>query len=138
MKLSVPHTFNRAMSVMPLIDLKRPNAKKFSKDQVQTFKCRVDPTNLNSNLYNIAVPYFSNRTSEEWIYFLRHLHRSFAGQGDTNGEQRYTKIRMILQGEALAAFESQVTATNKHTKTLESLKEAIQAVSASVFPDCAA
>ena len=138
MKLSVPRTFNRAMSVTPPIDLKRPSIQKFSKDQVQTFKCRVDATNLNSNLYDIAVPYFSDGTPEEWIYFQRHLNRAYAGQGDTNGGQRYAKIRMLLQGEALAAFESQVTATDNHTETLDTLDRAIQAVSACVFPDRAA
>ena len=83
MKLSILCTFNRTMSVIPPIKLKRLHLWKFNKDQVQTFKCCVDPTKPDSIWYNVSVPYFSNGTPEGWIYFLRCLNRVFKGQGDT-------------------------------------------------------
>ena len=138
MKLSVPRTFNRTMSVMPPIELKRPHAPKFNKDQVQTFKCRVDPTKSESSPYDISVPYFSDGTPEEWIYFLRCLNRAYKGQGDTLGVEKFAKIRMMLQGEALAAFEAEVNSVPNNTLTLPDLKNAVQAVTTLVFPDRAA
>ena len=138
MKLSVPRTFNRTMSVMPPIELKRPHAPKFNKDQVQTFKCRVDPTKPDSSPYDISVPYFSAGLPEEWIYFLRCLERAFKGQGDTTGTTQYAKVRLLLLGEALSAFEFHVATTEHHTETKELLKLALSAVADTVFPKRAA
>ena len=138
MKLSVPCSFNIPMPVTPPIGLKRPHSPKFNKDQVQTFKCRSDPTYKDSSAYNIAVPYFNDGSPEELIYFQRFLKRATDGQGDTTGPSQFAKVRMLLQGEALSAFEAQVTVTNSHTETLTTVQEALDAVTASIFPDRAA
>ena len=108
MKVHTPQTFNRQTAIKPPIGLERPPTPRFNKDQIQTFKCKNEPTNRDSAQYEIAVPYFSTGTPEEWIYFQRCLKRAISGQGDTTGPQQFKKVRMLLQGESLAAFEAQV------------------------------
>ena len=106
----------------------------FNKDQTQTFKCKNDPIVSTSSAYDVAVPYFESETSEEWIYFQRYLRRAFIGQGDNNGPQQYSKVCMLLQDEALAAFENPVFSVgNIHTETKAFLQEAVNTITESVF-----
>jgi len=134
MKVAPQRTYNKSAMINPPLPLEKVKSPRYEKHQVQTFKCRVDPTDLNSSQYEIAVPFFDAGTPEEWIYFQRCLERAFGGQGDTTGPQQYKKVRMLLQGEALTAFEAFVTTTANHKETLNSLKEALGAVTDSVFP----
>ena len=138
MKVVPQRTFNRSAMIKPPLPLEKVKSPRYEKHQVQTFKCRVDPTDDKSSQYEIAVPFFDSGTPEEWIYFQRCLERAFSGQGDTTGPQQYKKTRMLLQGEALTAFEAHVSTTPGHSETVNSLKEALGAVTNSVFPKNAA
>ena len=139
MKLATPRSFNRPAAVKPPIELERPVNPNYTKDQIQTFKCKTDPSDSSSSQYDIAVPYFDTGTPEQWIYFQRCFRRAVNGQGDTNGPKQYKKARMLLQGEALAAFEGQVSSQGiTHVETLNSFKSALAAVTESVFPKRAA
>ena len=60
------------------------------------------------------------------------------GQGDGDGPKKYAKARMMLQGEAATAFEAQVDSVNNHSMTNPSYKQAINAVTETVFPKKAA
>ena len=129
MKLATPRTFNRPTAIEPPIELERPPNPKFTKDQIQTFKCRNDPTDASSAGYEIAVLYFKTGTPEQWIHFQRCLKRAFNGQGDTNGPQQYSKVRMLLQGQALAAFEAQVSVVGStHMETQATLRNGLNAI----------
>ena len=134
MKVAPQRTYNRSAMINPPLPLEREKSPRYEKHQVQTFKCRVDPTDDKSLQYDIAVPFFDEGTPEEWIYFQRCLERTFSGQGDTTGPQQYKKVRMLLQGEALTAFEAYVSTVANHLETLTSLKDALSAVTGSVFP----
>ena len=134
MKVAPQRTFNKSAMIKPPLPLEKVKSPRYEKHQVQTFKCRVDPTDDKSSQYEIAVPFFDAGTPEEWIYFQRCLERAFGGQGDTTGLQQYKKVRMLLQGEALTAFEAHVTTAVNHAETVNSLKEALGAVTDSVFP----
>ena len=138
MKVAPQRTFNRSAMIKPPLPLEKVKSPRYEKHQVQTFKCRVDPTDDKSSQYEIAVPFFDSGTPEEWIYFQRCLERAFSGQGDTTGPQQYKKTRMLLQGEALTAFEAHVSTTAGHSESVNSLKEALGAVTNSVFPKKAA
>ena len=48
MKLGTPRSFNKPAAVKPPIELDRPANPKYTKDQIQTFKCRVDPGDTTS------------------------------------------------------------------------------------------
>lgn len=96
---------------------------------LQTFKCRTRPTEVGSPTYEVAVPSFSTGTAKEWIYFQHSLARVFTGQGDTIGPTQFAKTRQLLQGNALASFNTQVSGTANHTKTLDSLVLALNTVS---------
>ena len=81
MKIATPRSFNKPTAIQPLIGLDRPSNPKYSKDQIQTFKCKVDPSDPTSAQYDIAVPYFDTGSPEQWIC----LRWAINSQGDTNG-----------------------------------------------------
>lgn len=109
MKLANPRSFNKSTAIKCPIELVRPPNPKYTKDQIQIFKCRVDPKEESSVQCNIVVPYFDAGTPEQWIYFQQCLKRVLTSQGDTKGPQQYKKTRMLLKGEALVASEGFVS-----------------------------
>ena len=83
MKITPPRHYNHKSLVVPPIPIEREEQKTLRKEKVQTFKCRTDPSNRDSPAYEVYVPYFSDGTPEQWIYFLRTLKQVMKGQGDT-------------------------------------------------------
>ena len=138
MKITPPRHYNHKSLVVPPIPIEREEPKQLRKEKVQTFKCRTKPTEKDSPAYEVSVPYFSDGTPEEWIYFQRSLNAAIKGQGDTTGPTRFVKARQLLQGSALATFEANVSLTESHTETNDSFEVAIRAVGKDIFPKRAA
>ena len=91
MKVSPPRYYNRRALVVPPISIEKEVPKTLSKDKYQSYKCRNDPSNRDSPMYEITVPYFSDSSPEQWIRFLKLMKQVFKGQGDTTGPARYVK-----------------------------------------------
>ena len=139
MKIASPRTFNPQTVIEPPISLERPEPGRLEKHQYQVFWCRSDPKDKASTTYDVTVNYFKTGTPEEWINFQKSLEKVFLGQNDSTGAQRFVKIRQLLQGEALSAFDAykddQPVGFNR---TLDTFKDAVIAVTIYVFHERAA
>jgi len=78
-----------------------PNRKK---EEVLTFKLRSDPANETSATYDLTVPYFKLGSPEELIEFLTNIEKVIVGQNAQAPAAKYTLMRRLLQGDALAYF----------------------------------
>lgn len=134
MKLSVSRTMNHAPTSEPPIPFERPITETKGKHLAQTFKCRLTPADAGLTAYKVTVPYFSHGMPEIWIQSQKSLKRVFAGQGDTTGTNKYTKLRQLLQGEAAAALETHVLSVLNHTETNATYVLTLNAVLEYVFP----
>ena len=106
MKVTTPRTFNRLTVVEPPISLNRTESGRLEKHQYQVFCCRSDLKDKASTTYEVTVNYFKAGTPEEWINFQKALSKVFLGQHGTTDVARFAKTRQLLQGEALAAFDT--------------------------------
>ena len=66
--------------VAPPIPFEHPTVKELSKSQYQTYKLRNVPKDDNSPTYELAVPYFSTGTPEEFLIFHENVERVCHGQ----------------------------------------------------------
>lgn len=125
-------TTSSKRKIVPPIPLERPEKKELQKGEYQTYKLRNDPNDADSPGYELAVPYFSTGTCEEWLNFLKNLEKVFKGQGVTSGPGQYTVARRLLEGEALSTFNN--TATLQNAETVANFKLCVEAVTKSIFP----
>ena len=98
-----------------------------------TFQLRSDPKNEKSITYCVSLTPFNVGSPEEWLTFMKTLRVIFKGQNLTNGPERFTMARRLLECNALAVFENKVT-TDNLTKSTVNLDKALAAVTADVFP----
>ena len=52
----------------------------------------------------LTIHYFRTGTPEEWLRIRAKILEVITGQNLTTGAQRFTMVRRVLQGDALAAF----------------------------------
>eukprot|EP00957_Ditylum_brightwellii_P195492 14895195-Ditylum_brightwellii.AAC.1 len=81
-------------------------------------KCECKPAgdhkhklSLQSNKYmnsptDLAAPFFSSGTIEEWLKFCQNLSRVIKGQNVNNIQGMYAITKYLLQGDMLTACES--------------------------------
>jgi len=125
--------------VIPPISLERPVRKELHKGDYQTYKLRNVPTNENSPVYELSVPYFRTGTCEEWLIFRKNLEKVIVGQNVTNGlSGRLIVARRLLEGDAFTVFNNQAqthtTTTGNASETAASFTACLDAVTRSVFP----
>ena len=114
------------------VGLQRPAHKELSKDKYLTFKLRSNPTDESSTMYELTVPFFSSGTPEELLDFIKNVEKVFVGQNMTAGPARYSLLRRVLQGDALAAFNRAATATGNETN--DHLKTCLTELKKHIFP----
>ena len=108
------------------------------KSQYETYTLRNVPTDANSPTYRLAVPYFSNGGGEEYILFKRNVEKVWKGQNiqENDFEQKYSMLRRLLQGAALAEFNN--VANEYEDEDAEVFELCMRAVRDSAFPKRAA
>ena len=85
------------------IPLRRPDESKGDDKEAQmTFKLRSIPTQANSPTYEVTVKYFDTGLPEEWLLLRRKFDEICVGQNLLTGVQRFTLMRTLLRGDALA------------------------------------
>ena len=114
------------------VGLQRPAQKELSKDKYLTFKLRSNPADEHSTMYELTVPFFSSGTPEELLDFIKNVEKVFVGQNMTAGPARYSLLRRVLQGDALAAFNRAATATGNETN--DHLKTCLTELKKHIFP----
>ena len=106
---SKPDAGNGTMAkrcVIPPIPLERPAKKDLQLGEYQTYKLCNNPTEENSAVYKLSVPYFWTGTCKEWLLFWRNLNKVITGQNVTGDPGRFTVARRLLEGDALTAFNN--------------------------------
>ena len=115
MKVALPDKSSPKRILIAPIPLERPEKKKLSKDEYLTFKLRNNPAEADSTTYESTVPFFSEGNPEETLDFVTDIRRVINGQNITTGPARYTVMRRLLKGDALAAFNTAATAAGNET-----------------------
>ena len=118
--------------VTPPIPFQRPAAKELSKDQYQVYKLRNVPKEKTSPTYELAVPYFSSGTPEEFLMFRENVERVCKGQNVTDGPGKFLIARRLLEGDALAVFNGALPAGEQETS--DNFEVCMNAVRDFVFP----
>ncbi len=97
------------------IPLERPGKKEHAKEDILRFKLRSTPAEENSPTYEDSVAIFDNGTPEEVLDFVTDVNRVITGQNITTGPPKYATMRMLLRGDALAAFNAGANAAGNET-----------------------
>ena len=118
--------------IPPPIPLERPVKKSLKKDEYLTFKLRSTPSNDNSSVYEITVPFFRSGTPEEFLIFLKNLNKVILGLNITDGPGKYALARRLLDGDILAAFNNAATAEGNETNA--NFKTCLEKTTTHVFP----
>ena len=123
MKISLPQASAKHRYSAP-IELERSEKKELRKGEYIALKLRTVPTDDNSQTYELSIPYFSTGTPEEWLKFQRDFNRVVVGQGLTTGPTRYQMMRRLLEGDALAKFNT--VAQELGNETLNNFQTCVQ------------
>jgi hypothetical protein len=115
----------------PPIKYERPERSKDIPDEDwATFKLRTNPTDKDSQTYELRVLLFEHGPVEEFIRWKRDLNKILIGQNVTTASNKYAMVRRTLAGDALAAFDRHASTFGPETddnygKTLNALAEYI-------------
>ena len=88
---SKPEAGNRTTArrwLIPPIPLEQPAKKDLQRGEYQTYKLCNNPSEENSLVYELSVPYFGTGTCKEWLLFRRNLDKVITGQNVTGGPGR--------------------------------------------------
>ena len=111
MKLSDSVTIPRKQqdsSIFVPIPFKRFEYGDLEKSEYETYTLKNRPDDPNTSTYRVNIPYYRGGRGEEYILFRRNLKKVFAGQGVTEDATQFSIIRRLLQGAALATFNTKV------------------------------
>ena len=133
MKVAVPNSITTKRVVdLPPIQLDRPEKLKLQKDSYITLKLRTSPADADSQTYDLTLVYFNSGTPEEWLKFQKDLNKVFVGQNLTQGPPKYAMARRVLEGDALARFN---TAANDHgNENNDNFRACMRDLTTHVFP----
>eukprot|EP00957_Ditylum_brightwellii_P091821 6991236-Ditylum_brightwellii.AAC.1 len=92
------------LTPIPLIEF--PQACKLTKDNYLMYKLCMVPYNTNLPMYDLAVPFYDNRSVEEWLKFCQHLQAVITRQNIMDPQGMYAITKSMLCGDTLTAFEN--------------------------------
>ena len=70
------------------------------------YKLRTNPTNAESLIYNLMLPFFDCCTPEKWIKFHYGVTALLKEQNITSGMANYAVVKTLLKGDTLTFFEA--------------------------------
>jgi hypothetical protein len=124
---------NRVNTIPPPILFKRSLWNKDAEDAESTaFKLRSNPTDKDSQLYELRVRSFANGTPEQFILWKRDLDKVIKGQNVTRPTDKYEMARRVLYGDALAVFDKEALTLVQEDE--ESFQKCLKALANHVFP----
>ena len=146
MKLSFENVVDAKLAVIPLYPLaqwndagaKRKASGQGDGDATPTFneiklELRSNPENAASVKVGAFFKVFENGTPEQWCRWRDDLNRAWKGLNNTNGPNRATTVRHLLEGQALDDFDQFFTPDDV-TETIENVNLALKKVAANIFP----
>lgn len=133
MKVVIPRKSSPSSRVNdpPLIPLERPEKKILKKSEYITLKLQSNPTEKESQTYDLILPYYNSATPEEWLEFCSTLDKAIAGQNITKSSNMFSMAGRVLQGDALASFEE--SAKDRGEDKVEKFTKCLNDVTAHVF-----
>ena len=111
MKLSESVTIPRkqqASNIFVPIPFKRFEFGDLEKSEYETYTLKNIPADPNSSTFRVNVPYYRGGRGEQYILFKRNLEKIFAGQNVDDDATRFSIARRLLQGAALATFNTKI------------------------------
>jgi len=119
--------------IVPVIPLSRPEVKgTLDKGDYTLIKCKTTLDAANLANYDLLIPYFRSRSTEEYLKWRCNVNRAFAGQGITDGPGKYNLTRKLLDGDSLMVFN--VKSTQIETETNTHYEQVMDALTEHVFP----
>ena len=116
----------------PIPFVRQEQATKLGKDDYVQFKLHVNMEDTTSTQYELNVAYFKGGTPEVYIRWIRDLRKILVNTKSVTVAQKFLLTRKLLQGDALAKFES--AARDNGEADEEAYKKVIFALSKYVFP----
>ena len=132
MKVTTPPASLMKAHCLPLIPLECKEKKALQKDECITIKLHSNPTNENSQVYEIVVKYFSTGTAKEWFRFCKDLDCILVGQNITDANAKYSMTWHLLEGDAQAKFDKAFTTNGAQTDA--NYTKVMDAVATHVLP----
>ena len=102
---------------------------------VSTFKLCCNPTQADSQLYELKAWSFNTGTVEQFILWKRDLDKIIKGQNMTRPVDKYAMARRVLEGDALATFDEQ--ALTLGIKSEENFIKSMEVLATHIFPKLA-
>jgi hypothetical protein len=120
-------------TIPPPILFKRSLCNKDTKDAESTaFKLHSNPTDKDSQLYELRACSFANGTPEHFILWKRDLDKVIKGQNVTRPTDKYKMARRVLYGDALAVFDKEALTLVQEDE--ESFQKCLKALANHGFP----
>jgi hypothetical protein len=115
----------------PVIGFERPVHKDHVKGHYETLKLRAHPMDADSPQFSFEMSYFSSGTPEEFLLWQQGLRKVLNGQGLSSGPDLFATTRRMLEGDALATFNS---ALNRNTETVHDFTRSMNGLKEHIFP----
>ena len=132
MKVVLPSNKPSKAPTVPPITLIKEEDKAYAKGSYTTLKLRSNPTEENSPIYEIQVPYFKSGTCEQYLEFMDKVQAVIIGQNLTTGPQSVAFMRTVLKGDAYTYFNQYFTTVGNEDDVMFIL--GIQAFTSHIFP----
>jgi hypothetical protein len=117
----------------PVIGLERPVPKDHIRGHYKTLKLRAHPMDAGSPQFLFEMSYFSSGTPEEEFLLWQQGHRKvLEGQGLHTGSDMFATTRRMLEGDALATFNSALNHNNH--ETVHEFTRSMNALKRHIFP----
>jgi hypothetical protein len=116
----------------PVIGLECPIPKDHVKGHYETLKLRAHPRDAGSPQFSFEMSYFSSGTPEEFLLWQQGLRKVLEGQGLDTGSDMFATTRRMLEGDALATFNSALNHNNH--ETVHEFTRSMNALKRHIFP----
>ena len=124
---------NRANTIPPPILFKQTQWNKDVQGaDTTTFKLRSNPSDKDSQLYELKARSFASGTVEQYILWKRDLDKIIKGQNVTRPNDKYEMARLVLYGDALAIFDKEALTLVQEDE--ENFQKCLKALANHVFP----
>eukprot|EP00957_Ditylum_brightwellii_P136291 10394413-Ditylum_brightwellii.AAC.1 len=98
----VPPTTQRNPNVkQAAIAFQQFQARQLKHGQYHMYKLCTTPADAILSIYELSVPFFDDKTPEEWIKFQHRLQAVFKGQNIMQGPPSYAVAKTLLNGNVL-------------------------------------
>jgi hypothetical protein len=120
------------MQPVPIPYDRQERLKDKDNEDVSVFRIRTNPTDKDSQTYDMKVLTFHTRTVEEFLLWKKDLNKVLVGQNVLSAPDKFAMTRRLLDGDALAAFNTKASTCSQETDANYTL--CMQALSTHVFP----